>query len=414
MKQVLYKKDAFGNILEWNIEIDYTTYFPSSNGDNNIRLKYQYGKLNSINKTISYSNPVSKSKAIRQFESIIERQKKKGYKSLNDIYNIYGYDFGYDGWQGNLEHVLKEKLPKYNTDSDNCIKPMKCTKFKPNVLNYPCVIQPKLNGVRCTIMYQKPSKRELFEESYSCIIKSKEGLVYDIKHILKEFDKLYKDFSEYQSVVFDGELYIHGENVTTIAGASRNSKNPRHKDLIFVCFDLAIEDISNVERDAYRYEILGNMCPLTIYPIKFTEKVVCLISQRCLNDEYAMYKMDEYIKLGYEGAVIRDLDAEYGFGKRVTTMMKLKRFVDEEFEIIDIKAIGTPDDRIGFTIIYTLKNNINDELFEANGIGTVDEKCTIFDNKDKYINKMATVKFYERTINGIPFHANVIGIRDYE
>ena len=55
---------------------------------------------------------------------------------------------------------------------------------------------------------------------------------------------------------------------------------------------------------------------------------------------------------------------------------------------------------------------INDEIFECNGTGTVEEKVKILENKP--ISKFATVKFYERTKNGIPFHANVIGIRDYE
>jgi len=53
-------------------------------------------------------------------------------------------------------------------------------------------------------------------------------------------------------------------------------------------------------------------------------------------------------------------------------------------------------------------------MFECNGTGTVEDKLNILNNKDYYKGKFATVKFYERTKNGIPFHANVIGIRDYE
>ena len=33
---------------------------------------------------------------------------------------------------------------------------------------------------------------------------------------------------------------------------------------------------------------------------------------------------------------------------------------------------------------------------------------------EKYIGNKVTAKFYERTINNIPFHANVVGLRNYE
>jgi len=36
-------------------------------------------------------------------------------------------------------------------------------------------------------------------------------------------------------------------------------------------------------------------------------------------------------------------------------------------------------------------------------------------NKDKYVGKLATVKYYERSgVDCVPFHANVITIRNYE
>lgn len=56
-------------------------------------------------------------------------------------------------------------------------------------------------------------------------------------------------------MVFDGEIYIRGEKVTTIGGAARNPKNIYHEKLQFVNFDLSIPDLTNRERDKLRFSV---------------------------------------------------------------------------------------------------------------------------------------------------------------
>ena len=57
---------------------------------------------------------------------------------------------------------------------------------------------------------------------------------------------------------------------------------------------------------------------------------------------------------------------------------------------------------------------MNNLSFEAVPKGDYEQRLEYIDNKHLYIGKKATIKFYERTINNLPFHGNVIGIRDYE
>jgi ATP-dependent DNA ligase len=45
-------------------------------------------------------------------------------------------------------------------------------------------------------------------------------------------------------------------------------------------------------------------------------------------------KTDEYINLGYEGIIIRDLTADYQFGKRNKSMMKLKGLLMQSFKLL--------------------------------------------------------------------------------
>lgn len=452
--EILYKRSITNKIIYWKASIDYNIVSTKYDEIYEYRLEYEHGELNTENPTISYSDIIygknidkknetsNLQQAQKELKSIYERQRKKGYKSLEDVVDLDNGNFG--GCDKKIIYTeisktgicdwLNTYLPKYNTDIDNCIKPMKCQKFQIGKFNYPCIAQPKINGVRCTISWciDKTPKNDLFTKLgfkgyYKAIIKSKEGLEYKIEHIQNIFTEFYDKNEEYQNIVFDGELYIKDELVTTIGGAARNPSNPKHKELQFICFDLSIPNISQKDREYLRLDMHNDMSILfgdkinNLYAtynhncIDFKNYIIHFLYGITVdNDNIALNYMEECIENGYEGAVIRDLNAEYCFGQRPKTMMKLKKFDDSEFKIIDIQTKGNPEDKVGFTIIYNLKNDINDETFDCNGTGTVEDKLNIYNNKHKYINKLATVKFYERTKNGIPFHANVIGIRNYE
>lgn len=427
---ILYKRAIGNKILQWQAQLDTINY-------NIFRIKYTYGEINSHNLTITYSDKIegknkgksnetnSYTQTLKDIKSIYERQKKKGYKSVEDIIpNITAHTYD------SLKNILDAHLPKYNTDANNCIKPMKCQKFQIGKFKYPAIAQPKINGVRACIMCEDIEDnipKSLFdipsENKYKAVIKSKEGLIYNIKHLEDIFTRFYNNYPNHKDIVFDGELYIKDKNVTTIGGAARNISNPEHENLTFICFDLSIPDYTQEERDIIRFDIAK------IFEYDYNafiqqnpqqhdgtihHPVTFLCSEIVNNDESSLKYMERCKENDYEGCVIRDLTATYQFGSRPMTMMKLKTFEDAEFTIIDINSVGNPKDRVGFTIIYTLMNDINDSIFECNGTGTVDEKLNIINNKNNYIGKQATVKFYERTKNGLPFHANVIGIRDYE
>lgn len=419
----LYKRDYRGKPCKWEVSIEQSK-------NNNYRLAYKYGVVEQTTvvshsdyikaKNIGKSNQTTLfDQAMKEAKSAHSRQLKKGYKYIDDIATKEEVLNNID----DLYHFLDDKLPKYNTDANNVCKPMKCQKFQLGKMKYHAILQPKINGVRCIILYKEITEGEgMFATTHKqAVILSKEGLRYDIKHIEYEFTKFYENIPEAQNIVFDGELYIKGKPVTTIGGAARNKYNEFHKDIKFVCFDLAIPDISNANRDNIRFNMtyyINCYCPIDISDHhkfdKVDKPVIFLNSIEVHDDNEVLDYRDICIKEGYEGCVVRDKDAEYCFGQRPMSMMKCKKFDDAEFEIIDIKCRGNAYEKVGFTIIYLLKNDINDLQFECNGSGTVEDKLDIFNNKDKYIGKQATVKFYERTKNGLPFHANVIAIRDYE
>lgn len=424
---VLYKRDATGNIIHWRCEIKKIR----ENCNNHIVLAYYYGRLNST-VSVSYSDRiVAKSKktnmAQAEFEmnSIFERHRKKGYKSLKDLGIFNTSDFKDSA---SLYNLINLKLPKYNTDANNCAKPMKAQKFAIGKFEYPCIIQPKINGVRAIIMLEEFVPTDLFSTEgfirknkyYKTVIKTKEGLEYNIPHIKNLFNELYNKFPEYSNIIFDGEIYIRNEKVTSIGGAARNIKNPLHKKLQFVNFDLSIPDISNKDRDVLRFKIWEDFNDTNVFvnlnpqgdKLWDNFKIIVLNSDVCWDDNQALKYMQESINNGFEGAIIRNNNAEYKFGSRPATMMKLKKFDDAEFKCVGINHFGNPDDGVGFSVTLTLKNDINDLTFDCTLMGTVNERLEVLSNPP--IGKIVTVKFYERTKNGLPFHANIVGIRDYE
>lgn len=428
----LYKRNVSGQPLVWWANIDDYT---DDTGIKQYRLSYHHGIMNG---TISntFSDPiVAKSKkncyqqALFQLNSLYEKQKKKGYKSAEEL-GLSDVDSS-RSFYDKLNHVL----PKYNTDANNCVKPMKCQKFAIGKFTYPAMIQPKINGVRCIVMLEDYTPKDMFDSHAMntdrgikrVVMKTKEGLEYNVFHIEQAFKDFYTKCPEYHHIIFDGEIYIPNEKVTSIGGAARNPRNPLHSDLMFVNFDLSIPDMSNKDRDELRFKIWNDFIAkssslyvpyvfISISPEshqlfhKFS--IVALNTNIVYSDNQALGYMQRCLDCGFEGAVIRDNNAEYQFGSRPQTMMKLKKFEDAEFECYDYKWSGDPEQGVGFSVVLLCKNDINDLTFESTVVGTVAERKAILDNPP--IGKMVTIKFYERTKNGIPFHSNVIAIRDYE
>ena len=267
---VLFKRNINGKVMYWKGSV-----ISAGEDIENCRLKYTYGELNTDNPIVTYSDKIKGKnigkknettpyqQAANELKSAYNRQIKKGYKSLDTIIKEQNIDVKNINDLNYLIGYLESILPKYNTDANNCVKPMKCQTFKIDTFNYPCIIQPKINGVRAVIMLEEYTPTDLFsskgiyinDKRYTSVIKTKEGLTYRIWHIEQLFNDFYDSFPEYANMVFDGEIYIRGEKVTTIGGAARNPKNIYHEKLQFVNFDLSIPDLTNKERDKLRFSV---------------------------------------------------------------------------------------------------------------------------------------------------------------
>jgi len=298
-------------------------------------------------------------------------------------------------------------MPLNNTDKDGFARPMKAQPYWNELkggtvprIKFPCLGQPKINGVRSTI--------SLNRETNKVMIKSKKGLHYSIlEHIEEEmkplfivWERLKKDFGLDIDVVFDGELYIHGLILSDIKSAvtKRSLMTPTVE---FRTFDLCIADIAQLTRSNYLKQIMFKGDSAFVKHVDYT--LVETTSQ-------AEMLTDLWISEGYEGGIFRAPEATYKFGQRPMTMTKLKRKESEEFIILDV--IDT--DKAPGLGMFVCQNDLNDKTFEVVPQGTHETRKKYLDDKETLKGKPLTVEFYERTKDGLPFHAVGIAVRDYE
>jgi DNA ligase-1 len=112
---------------------------------------------------------------------------------------------------------------------------------------------------------------------------------------------------------------------------------------------------------------------------------------------------------GYEGQIIR-LDKPYEH-KRSKYLLKRKEFKDAEFEIVDVvEGDGQRSGTVGYCVIKLP----NDKTCKSNVKGTFQYLAELLKNKKELIGKMATVKYFCETPDGVPRFPYIIAIRDYE
>lgn len=112
---------------------------------------------------------------------------------------------------------------------------------------------------------------------------------------------------------------------------------------------------------------------------------------------------EEYMEQGYEGQMVR-FDEPYE-QKRSKFLLKRKEFDTTDFVISDIK------DGIGNwagcakSIEFIMPNDhrkANGERPDSGMRGTMEEMAEVFRNRDKYIGKIATIRHFRYTPDGVP------------
>lgn len=395
---ILYKRNAKGDPILWQIEKandEYKVSYGAVCG--HIHEEFINGKLVKAN----------------EIESRIKAKRKEGYKELSELKDSGPVEIKDDIA---LINYLYTYLPKNNTTDDGFTLPMLAKVLKDNKpfdkRRY--LGQYKINGVRCIIGAIKTN--DLFNP-IRLTYRSREGTDWTPK--LTWMDEVIKpeikddllDAMLEEGACLDGELYLPGYKVNDINSFVKNEKLPQHFQLQYWCYDIAIDNMSYDARRKFRTENINRICyTFDTYDqhLNNKSKLILLPDVAICDIDDATRFRDKFISLGFEGLIVRDVNSAYQFGARNLAMLKYKRVDDAKFKIVDIVPEGVRTTLCKFV----LRNDINDELFEATGNFDHSRQEYILKHKEDFIGKLATCEYRERSgVKNVPFHCKLIDIQ---
>lgn len=256
-------------------------------------------------------------------------------------------------------------------------------------VTFPLATQPKLDGIRCIVKHDG-----MWSRTGKYIVSA--------PHI---FEALKPLFDTDSSLIFDGELYADKFNndFNKICSLVKKTK-PTYEDLKESAHNIEyhIYDLPSENKPFFqRFSKLNSLnLPSCCVKVK-TEQV------DNLNDVVAFY--EDYMAAGYEGQILR-VNSLYE-NKRSKNLLKHKSFFDKEFLIVDLlEGEGNKRNMVG----AFLMQDTNGKQFKATPKFTWDDCINMWANKNYYIGKMGTVKYFNLTPDGVPRFPYMIGIRDYE
>lgn len=276
-------------------------------------------------------------------------------------------------------------------------KPMLAHKFSDHQdeIQFPVYSQPKLDGIRCIV-----SCNGMFSRNGNEIISA--------PHI---FENLKPFFVSNPDAILDGELYADKlkNDFNRICSLVKKTK-PTAEDLR--------ESAATIEYWVYDAPVIGGCIPSNPFIRRFNliESLLCGIgkirivaTEKIMNVESLDTLYGVYLEKGYEGQMVR-CNKSYE-NKRSRSLLKRKEFIDDEFSILGItEGLGKRAGTAGFMSFVSRNGN----EFRSNIKGNFQHLKTILEDRENLIGKIATVKFFNLTPNGIPRFPYVTGIRNYE
>lgn len=104
---------------------------------------------------------------------------------------------------------------------------------------------------------------------------------------------------------------------------------------------------------------------------------------------------DDFVSKGHEGAMVKDLDAPYKFG-RGPEVMKLKAFNDVDLKVERLlEGTGRHSGKLGSVVV----NYQGVEVQVGSGFSD-DLRATVWNNPDDFIGRMIEVRYQETTPDG--------------
>ena len=383
----LYNIDTKGNARHWTIMVDSNKYYSES------------GLVGSGYKTTQTKPKIAKEKNVG----------KTNYVSAKD----QAYLEAKRKWDERYEKGHRTTIDEARSAVSSFFKPMLAEKYSDKLVegNYPVMVQPKLDGIRCIMR----------KENGKIVSRSRNGKEFDTLEHLQE--SLVNLFDEYPNLILDGELYNHQykhdfNKIISLVRKKRPDKvtdkwvesvNEARDKIQYWVYDVPqIESSDDMSTEYVKRvtEFLGGCVDDGLIP----DMVKIVRSIWCDDAESIPFNRTQFMLQGFEGAMVR-LNLPYESG-RSKSLLKCKEFSDAEYLVVGIdEGEGNRSGTAKHLVCQDLETG---KQFNSNIKGTFEWYKELLDNKDQYIGKLVTVQYANLTPDGIPRFPFAIAFRDYE
>ena len=370
----LFARDKNGKPRVWKIEVVET---PA--GTAIIRRSYGQvgGKITSTEREIKQGKNIGKSN-----ETTPLTQARAEAKALYDKQINEGY----------VRDLSDDTAPKF--------LPMLAHNWedREKYVEPPFYVQPKLDGVRMLVgKFQG-----------KLVMLSRTGkTVHHLEHIRTELEPVLRE-----GEFLDGESYSHGKSFEDITGMCRttletSAQNKNLHDIEFHVFDFFQYQSTNTPF-SHRLRYIQKLFRENNF--NFVKQVPTVEVSR--KEDVPEKINPEFVKLGYEGTIVRNMLGRYQLNERSNNLLKYKSFKTEEFRIVNAEeAIG----RDKGTVIWVCETP-QGQKFRVRPRGSLEERKRYWSERGRWTTGQyqLTVQYQNTTRGGIPRFPVGLSIRNYE
>lgn len=274
-------------------------------------------------------------------------------------------------------------------------------------LQFPLIASAKVDGIRC-------------------IIKDNVALTRNLKPIRNQYTSSVLNGEELNGL--DGEIVVGEPNAPqvyrdTSSGIMSFEGVP---DFTFYVFDTFLFTKTPFNK---RYELAIQQVRASGLP-DFVKPLPHIV----INSLGELFEFEaNMLKQGFEGVMVRSLNGKYKFGRstfKEQGLMKVKRFQDAEGTIVGfieerrndneakIDHLGhtkrslSQEGMVGKDTLGALVITYKDTTVEIGSGFTKEQRKEIWDNKDKYLGKSITYKYFDHGQYDKPRHPVFKGVRE--
>ena len=300
-------------------------------------------------------------------------------------------------------------------------------------VRFPCLVQPKLDGVRFGHLIGYPTGRSL-----------KQHKNYYVNNFFG--DMLFDGF--------DGEMIIGSdptiEDLCRLTSSAIGSYEGSHH-FTWNIFDFVTKDSIKLpyrERLNIASSKIGQI--IAQYPI-LAKHIKLIQFFNCVSMNDLLSYEEDFLDLGYEGLIIRDPNGLYKEGRstvREGGLLRIKRFIEEEAIVVGvtegqhngnealINELGLTyrtshqANKIGNGMVATMQAELVKDVYDSlskkllfnkgqvinitAGSLTHDERKFYYENQNKIIGRISKFKFFSRGIKDKPRFPNHVSFKNLE